>query len=939
MRRLFLLTAIVASCTPPIPAAPMVWPIQISPNGRYFVDHKGQPVFWLGTTQWELFRGYTREDTQLILDKSRDKGFVFVQTMLVGVGDGTRANVYGQKPWLTDDPLTPNEAYFQNVDAVIQAARERGLILYVMAYHQTCRKHITIGNARAWAKWLARRYKEVPNIIWSLIPEAKPEFVPILRELAAGLREGDGGAHLITVEPDPSPYSSSFIHHEPWLAFNSVQTWKGVELIYPMVTHDYNLQPVKPVLMAEGAYEQGSEYGFDVTPLWIRRQAYYSYLAGGYHAYGHNDSWRILPTWRQALDAPGARQMGVLREIFEARPEWWRLIPDQSLFAAGGQTKGRVLHLAAHHAEGLWAVFYLADPAEFSINLASLRGPHVSAAWVNPATGASMAIGAYADTGVQSFTTPTGWEDSLLILESQGDPSGTGVATAELVPEGRDSTALAAAIQHSERGTTIRLPPGTFELTESVRLKSGVKLIGAGQDQTVFIYSGDKPDPFISLTDCEDVEIAHLTLDGRSRPLGQDGIRAGNCRKLLLHHLTIHNLAKGKSSFVHGIIFSGRNPTMERGVTDSTISDCRIETVGLGAEYGGGIRMAWGSVRNRVEHNVIRATGRGGIFGDHSAELVIRHNQVSGSGGEGLGIEIWGGCPRSLLEDNVVDHWISVDQGNQSAVRRNIVGVEDDSLKGYGIEIIASDVIATDNLVKRGAAIGLSVSNKPKKNNVFWGYNTIRECVQWGAQLQGETGGIAHHYFYRCTFEKTIRGDPRARYPRDSGHGFRFNGSSRGLVFEDCSFLGNGAYGVQFVGLNVDTMTFLRCVFADNRQGLVIGLSPDKTVEFKDCTAGGDRADTFPPTQAFSSAPPVADFRIPPVIRVGAAAPFACTSRSGAGEIVERLWDFNHGIAEVGPNPEHTFDQPGKYRVALIVWDAAGRGARAEKIIEVLPGR
>jgi len=850
------------------------------------------------------------------------------------VGDGSRTNVYGQKPWLDDNPLTPNEAYFQNVDAVLQAARERDLILYLMPYHQTCRKRITIANARAWAKWLAQRYKEVPNVVWSLIPEAKSEFVPILRELAAGLREGDGGAHLITVEPDPSPYSSSFIHGETWLAFNSIQTWKGVELIYPMVTHDYNLTPVKPVLMAEGAYEQGSEYGFDVSPLWIRRQAYYSYLAGGHHAYGHNDSWRILPTWKQALDAPGARQMGILQKVFEARPEWWRLVPEQSLFAAGGQTQGRVLHLAARHAEGKWAVFYLADHAAFSVNLARLQEPHISAAWINPATGESVVGGSYANAGVQSFTTPVGWEDSLLILEAGADAPGDGAAAAEVRPDGRDSAALAAAIQRSGAGTTIRLPEGTFELTESVRLKSGVKLLGAGQDKTVLVYSGDKPDPFINLTDCEDVEIAHLTIDGRLRPLGQDGIRAGNCRNLRLHHLTIRNLAKGKSSFVHGVIFSGRNPTMERGVTDGIISDCRVETVGLGAEYGGGIRMAWGSGRNLVERNVICDTGRGGIFGDHSAELVIRHNQVSGSGGEGLGIEIWGGCPRSLIEDNTVDHWISVDQGNQSAVRRNIVGVEDDSLKGYGIEIIASDVVVTDNLVKRGAAIGLSVSNKPKKNNVFWGYNTVRECIQWGAQLQGETGGIAHHYFYRCTFEKTIRGDPRARYPRDSGHGFRFNGSSRGLVFEKCAFQDNGGYGVQFVGSNVDDMTFLRCVFANNNQGLVTGLSADQTVEFKDCTGGA-----FPPSQAFSRAPPTADFRMPPVIHAGAAASFECTSEPGAGEIIERLWDFNHGVAEVVANPQHTFSQPGKYRVTLIVWDAAGRGARAEKTVEVLPAQ
>jgi len=89
------------------------------------VDQKGQPVSWLGTTQWELFRDYILEDAQLSLDKSKDKGSVLVQTMFGGVGDGTRASVYGQKRWLDDNQLTPNEAYFTSVDAVFQAARER----------------------------------------------------------------------------------------------------------------------------------------------------------------------------------------------------------------------------------------------------------------------------------------------------------------------------------------------------------------------------------------------------------------------------------------------------------------------------------------------------------------------------------------------------------------------------------------------------------------------------------------------------------------------------------------------------------------------------------------------------------------------------------------------------------------------------------------------
>ena len=396
-----------------------VYPIKVSKNSRYFVDQNEQPVFWLGITQWQIFRGYTLDEARLILENAKSKGFTVVQAMLMGVGDGTQPNLHGQKPWIDNNSLTPNEEYFKNVDSVIQIARENNLIISLTIYHQRARNYIPLRKAREWAKWLATRYKDVPNIVWTMTPEARKEFVPVLRELAAGLREGDGGSHIITFKPDPSPYSSSFIHEENWLAFNSMQTWNRVDLIYPMVSKDYNLMPVKPVLMGEGAYEEGSEYGFEVTPLWIRRQAYYSYLAGAYHTYGHNDSWRMLPTWKKTLDAPGAFQMGVLKKIFLDRKEWWYLVPDQSIFASGGNTEGRVLNLAARHKDGKWIMVYLGDKTAFSINMNKITaGNKVNAFWVDPKTGDSRLIGDFPNTEVQSFSTPDGWEDAILILET-----------------------------------------------------------------------------------------------------------------------------------------------------------------------------------------------------------------------------------------------------------------------------------------------------------------------------------------------------------------------------------------------------------------------------------------------------------------------------------------------------------------------------------------
>jgi hypothetical protein len=416
-RNLLLRSALLAVAAGALAGEP-VFPVKVSANGRYFVDQKNDPVFWLGTTQWQIFREYTLEEVRTILDKTKERGFVFVQAMLMGVGDGTKTNVYGQKPWINNDPLTPNEAYFQNVDAVIRAARERHLIISVTLYHQRYRKYITVDNARSWAKWLAQRYQAMPNIVWSMTPEAQPDFVPVLRELAAGLREGDGGTHPITFKPDPAPYSSSFIHGESWLDFDSMQTWKSVELIYPIVTHDYNLKPVKPVLMAEGAYEAGSEYGFDVTPLWIRRQAYYSYLAGAHHTYGHNDSWRVLPTWKQALDAPGAVQLGILKKVFLDRKEWWKLVPDQTILASDGNTNGTVLNLAARHEAGKWVMVYLGSKASFSINLEKIRAVDTAKAfWIDPRSGNTVSIGSFQNAGAKSFSTPDGWEDAVLIVE------------------------------------------------------------------------------------------------------------------------------------------------------------------------------------------------------------------------------------------------------------------------------------------------------------------------------------------------------------------------------------------------------------------------------------------------------------------------------------------------------------------------------------------
>jgi len=410
------------SFLPARPAEGAAGPLRVSPNGRYFVDAgTGKPFFWLGNTQWALFRGFTVEDARVIIDSVKGKGFTVVATMLAGGPVATVPNFEGQTIWLNNDPSTPNEAYFKRVDAIISYAVQQGLVVRIGMLHNSQLQYMSGGRGKAYAKFVATRYKDLPNILWSLHGNVdNPALIAMVREMTEGIREADGGSHLISQKPDPSPKTSGIIQDEPWLGFTQSQTFKRIDLIYPMVKTDYDRVPPKPTVMDEGAYESGTEYGFPITPLLIRRQAYYSYLAGGFHTYGHNDSWRVLPTWRSALEAPGGFQAGKARSLLESLPEWWLLMPDQSVLASGANSNGDVLFLGARHKDGKWAVVYCATPHSFSVAMNKLSGK-VQAAWVDPRTGESKSIGSYRNSGVRSFTTPAGWEDAVLVL---GRPKG-----------------------------------------------------------------------------------------------------------------------------------------------------------------------------------------------------------------------------------------------------------------------------------------------------------------------------------------------------------------------------------------------------------------------------------------------------------------------------------------------------------------------------------
>jgi hypothetical protein len=383
--------------------------LRVSPNGRYFVDEADKPAFWLGDTQWQLFRDMTPEDAAAVLERRKAQGFSAVQIMITGVGDGTKPNVRGETPWAGNDPASPNDAYFRGADAVVNVAGRIGMILVLGVYHKEQLKTLPIQKARAYARWLGERWPDAPHVIWTAYPEASHDYVPILQELVAGIKEGEDQPHLITIHPDPSPASSSFAQEEKWLDFNMIQTWHDLHLNVPMVRADRSRRPAKPVVMAEGGYEAAPYAGTPWTPLNCRRQAWWSYLSGGHHSYGHHGNWTAPAAWPSWIEAPGARQMGACRRLVESLPKWWSLVPDQSLIVSSTLNDPHQ-SLSARSDSGDWALVYLASPGSVVVDA---RFSALPAEWVDPRTGERTAARLHG----QSAKTPDGWEDAVLLFE------------------------------------------------------------------------------------------------------------------------------------------------------------------------------------------------------------------------------------------------------------------------------------------------------------------------------------------------------------------------------------------------------------------------------------------------------------------------------------------------------------------------------------------
>ena len=430
--------------------------LRVSDNKRFLVTKEGKPFFWLGDTAWELFHRLSREEADKYLKDRAAKGFTVIQAVVLAELDGLHdPNAYGEIPLENDDPTKPREAYFQQVDYVINKASQLGLYIALLPTWGdkifkdrwgTGPEIFNTLNAKAYGKWIGNRYKNATNIIWVMGGDRTPDekAKSVWRSMAAGIVEGTGGFDkaLMTFHPQPNNMedggSSKYFHTDEWLDFNMLQTGHCRENnIWDRIQAVYNRKPVKPVLDGETLYEDhpvcfnakdlGISSAYDV-----RKHAYLDVFAGAFgHTYGCHDIWQMYTPdrtsvngaripWYVALDLPGATQMKFLRQLIESRNMLER-VPDQSIITDARGAGDRVQ--ATRGKEYLFV--YSSQGKPITINMGKITGKEVTSFWYNPKNGEEKMIGRFANKGQQTFNPPTaGYGQDWVLVIDDAEKSG-----------------------------------------------------------------------------------------------------------------------------------------------------------------------------------------------------------------------------------------------------------------------------------------------------------------------------------------------------------------------------------------------------------------------------------------------------------------------------------------------------------------------------------
>jgi hypothetical protein len=439
MRKAASFAFVLLLSSPALAAAP-VFPLKTDPSNRFLVDQNNAPFLITGDAPQAMVGNLSVRDATFFIKNRAKYGInalwvnLLCDSYTACNSDGTTFD--GIAPFMTPDDLsTPNPAYFDRAEQMLQAAAAHHMVVLLDPIETGGWLSTLDDNgemkARNYGRYLGNLFKDQPNIVWMSGNDFQSwrdaSQNKLVRAVMRGLAETDPG-HIQTIELDYLVSASLDDKAlKPLIGLDAVYTYRPT---YAEELIEYKRADFKPTFLVEANYEFEHNGGTDGgTTQNLRRQEWWTATSGTTgQLYASAYSWRLQGDWKDNLDTIGIQQFAYVKELLEAH-KWWELVPDRAhevltkgfgKFSKDDPIPDDTYATAALASDGSFLIAYLPTVRRVTVDLSKFSGT-VTARWFDPSDAASTAIGSFANSGTQNFTPPGNNEggdgDWVLVME------------------------------------------------------------------------------------------------------------------------------------------------------------------------------------------------------------------------------------------------------------------------------------------------------------------------------------------------------------------------------------------------------------------------------------------------------------------------------------------------------------------------------------------
>lgn len=390
------------------------YPLKVSANGRHLAYQNDSPFLVVADAAWQMLRKLNFEDAIHYLDvrKSQSINTILVQVLPAQTNQKNYQNI---APFKNNDLNKPNQAYFDHLEKIVLAAKERDLVIGLIISRKSWNMVFESKeeeSCRNYGAFISRKFGKFSNVIW-IVGEEENQNAFLYNALVDGIMQHSND-QLIASFSSCSPNSLSETKSQPDLKFIIPDSTVSVNEYEALSNWQKNFGQLyhRPFVIAN------LELPKEVTDqsATIRNQAYQSVLSGS-AGFCHSSTIKNFnPTWKVNITQDGAEYLRHFANVLNRIPLPY-MQPDPSSILTPDSLDVKEIS-TFFLSNRRMAMLYIPSSRAISLNLTSLNGNEFISVWYSPRTGKRWP-GAELKNSVNAKITPpdtqVGWDWILLI--------------------------------------------------------------------------------------------------------------------------------------------------------------------------------------------------------------------------------------------------------------------------------------------------------------------------------------------------------------------------------------------------------------------------------------------------------------------------------------------------------------------------------------------